>query len=374
MDSENRWNWQQDDWPRFRVDKSALGEMEAKFLIHGGLLLGALLHIRDDDKSALTVDLISNEALKTSEIEGEYLNRESVQSSIRRNFGLDTDARRIPPAEQGIADMMMDVYRSFAEPLTDKTMFRWHGMLTAGRRDLKNIGAYRTDSEPMQIISGPIGDPKIHFEAPPSAAMEKEMEGFVNWFNDTAPHGNTALPALTRAGIAHLYFLTIHPFEDGNGRIARALAEKAMSQVLGQPTLIALSQTIQKNKKSYYEALHQSSGENEITAWLGYFADIVLQAQETTQRMIDFLIQKTKLYDRVKSQLNERQEKALARIFREGVEGFKGGVSAENYISITGAARATATRDLQGLVDKGVLSRTGALKSTRYHLNLETRK
>jgi Fic family protein len=374
MDAENRWNWQQDDWPRFRFDKSTLEEREAKFLLHGGLLLGALLHIRDDDKSALTVDLISNEALKTSEIEGEYLNRESVQSSIRRNFGLDTDARRIGLAERGIADMIMDLYRSFAEPLTHETMFRWHGMLTAGRRDLKNIGAYRTHDEPMQIISGPIGNPKIHFEAPPSPAMEKEMEGFVNWFNDTVLHGNTALPALTRAGIAHLYFATIHPFEDGNGRIARALAEKALSQALGQPTLIALSQTIQKNKQSYYEALQRSSRDNEITSWLVYFADTVLQAQDTTQCMIDFLIQKTKLYDRVKSELNERQEKALARIFREGVEGFKGGLSAENYISITGAARATATRDLQDLVDKGVVIRTGALKSTRYHLNVETRK
>lgn len=374
MDAKNGWNWQQNDWPRFRLDNSALAEREAKFLLHSGLLLGALLHMRDDDKSALTVDLISNEALKTSEIEGEYLNRESVQSSIRRNFGLDTDARRIPPAEQGIADLMMDLYRSFAAPLTHETMFRWHGMLTAGRRDLKNIGAYRTLDEPMQIISGPISNPTIHFEAPPSAAMEKEMAGLVNWFNDTAPHGNTALPALTRAGIAHLYFVTIHPFEDGNGRIARVLADKALSQVLGQPTLIALSQTIQKNKNSYYEALHQSSRDNEITAWLVYFADTVLQAQDTTQCMIDFLIQKTKLYDRVKSLLNERQEKALARIFREGVEGFKGGLSAENYISITGAARATATRDLQDLVDKGVLTRTGALKSTRYHLNIDTRK
>lgn len=371
MDAENKWNWQQDDWPRFRFDKSTLEEREAKFLLRGGLLLGALLHIGDNDKSALTVDLISNEALKTSEIEGEYLNRESVQSSIRRNLGLDTDARRIPPAEQGIADMTMDLYRSFAESLTHETMFRWHGMLTAGRRDLKNIGAYRTHDEPMQIISGPIGNPKIHFEAPPSAAVKREMEGFVHWFNNTAPHGNTALPALTRTGIAHLYFATIHPFEDGNGRIARALAEKALSQALGQPTLIALSQTIQKNKNSYYEALNQSSRDNEITAWLGYFADTVLQAQNTTQCMIDFLIQKTKLYDRVKSQLNERQEKALARIFHEGVEGFKGGLSAENYISITGAARATATRDLQDLVDKGVLIRTGALKSTRYHLNME---
>ncbi len=374
MNLETRWNWQQDDWPSFRFDRSAMAESEATFLVGAGQLLGALLHLPDAEKSELTVELISNEALKTSEIEGEYLNRESVQSSIRRNFGLATDARRIPPAEQGIADMTMDLYRGFAEPLSHQAMFRWHGMLSAGRRDLKIIGGYRTDNEPMQVISGPIGNPKVHFEAPPSAAMEKEMVAFVDWFNATAPQGNLALPALTRAGIAHLYFVTIHPFEDGNGRIARGLAEKALSQALGRPTLIALSQTIEKNKNSYYEALHRSSRDNEITAWLVYFADTILQAREATQRMIDFLIQKTRLYDRVKGQLNQRQEKALARIFREGIEGFKGGLSAENYIAITGAARATATRDLQDLVDKGALLRTGALKSTRYHLNLETRK
>lgn len=374
MDAQNKWNWQQDDWPRFRFDKSALDEREAKFLLRGGLLLGALRHIGEEDKSVLTIDLISNEAVKTSEIEGEYLNRDSVQSSIRRNFGLATDARRIPPAEQGIADMMVDLYRSFAEPLTHETLFRWHAMLTTGRRELHTIGAYRTLKDPMQIISGPVGNPKVHFEAPPSAIVEKEMEGFIGWFNETAPDSKTTLSALARAGIAHLYFVTIHPFEDGNGRIARALAEKALSQALGQATLIALSQTIQNNKKDYYEALHRSSRENEITAWLVYFAKTVLRAQETTQRMVDFVIQKTKLYDRIKDQLNERQEKALAQIFREGVEGFKGGLSAENYIAITGAARATATRDLQDLVEKGVLIRTGALKSTRYHLNIETNK
>jgi Fic family protein len=127
----------------------------------------------DVDKDALTADLISNEALKTSEIEGEFLNRERVQSSIRRNFGLATDARRIPPAERGIGDVMIDLYRTFAETLTHEIIFRWHIMLTAGRRDLKNIGAYRTDDEPMQIISGPIGNPTIHFEAPPSAVIKK---------------------------------------------------------------------------------------------------------------------------------------------------------------------------------------------------------
>ena len=374
MKFEKRWNWQQDDWPKFRYDKTAVEELEPEFLLQGGLLLGVLLHLNDGDKSALTVDLISDEALKTSEIEGEFLNRESVQSCIRRNFGLATDTRRVSLAEQGIADMMIDLYHTFAEPLAHESMFRWHGMLTAGQRDLQNIGAYRTHDEPMQIISGSTGRERVHFEAPPSAVMEKEMEGFVTWFNDTAPRGRTALQALTRAGIAHLYFATIHPFEDGNGRIARALAEKVLSQSLGQPTLIALSQTIQKDRKAYYDTLQRSSRDNEITAWLVYFAKTILRAQETTQGMIEFLIQKTKLYDRVKNHLNERQEKALSRIFREGIDGFKGGLSAENYISITGAARATATRDLQDLVGKGVLTRTGALKGTRYHLNIEAKK
>ena len=374
MGNQNRWNWQQDDWPEFRFDRPVLEEREAKFLLRSGVLLGASRHIGEDDKRALTVDLISNEALKTSEIEGEYLNRGSLQSSIRRNLGLNTDARSIPPAEQGIADMLVDLYRTFADPLTHETLLRWHRMLTNSRRDLKAIGAYRTAKEPMQIVSGPIHNPKIHFEAPPSGALRREMKGFLNWFKNTAPVSRTALPALIRAGIAHLYFVTIHPFEDGNGRIGRALSDKVLSQALGQPTLIALSQTIQNNKKTYYEALQHSSRHNEITPWLVYFADAVLSAQETTQRMIDFLIQKTKLYDKVRGQINGRQEKAIARIYREGLDGFKGGLSADHYISITGASRATATRDLQDLVNKSVLTRTGALKSTRYHLNIETKK
>ncbi|MGB7947826.1 MAG: Fic family protein [Candidatus Binatia bacterium] len=370
MDSEKRWNWQQDDWPQFRFDRAVLQDKEAKFLFGSGLLLGTFRHIREDDKSDLTVDLISDEAVKTSEIEGEFLNRGSVQSSIRRNFGLDTDRRRIPSAEQGIADMMTDLYRGFAEPLAHERLFRWHRMLTSGRTDLRAIGAYRTREDPMQIVSGPINKRKVHFEAPPSATVQKEMDVFITWFNGSG----TVLPALTRAGIAHLYFVTIHPFEDGNGRIARALSEKALSQALGQSTFIALSQIIQRSRKAYYEALQRSSFDNEITEWLVYFADTVLEAQNTTQRMIDFLIQKTKLYDRYKGQLNERQEKAIARIFREGLEGFKGGLSAENYISITGASRATTTRDLQDLVDKGVLRRTGTLKSTRYHLDIDEAK
>jgi Fic family protein len=222
----------------------------------------------------------------------------------------------------------------------------------------------------MQVVSGPLHAPKVHFEAPPSSRMDAEMSAFVTWFNSTAPNGTSPRPALTRAGIAHLYFESIHPFEDGNGRIGRALAEKALAQCLGQPTLIALADTIGRHKKTYYDVLEQANRGNEITDWLVYFAGVLLEAQRQTQCRIEFLIEKTKLYDRLRGELNPRQERVLTRLFREGPDGFKGGLSAENYISITQTSSATATRDLQDLVSKGALIRTGERRHTRYYLKL----
>jgi len=369
-----QWNWQQKDWPQFSYRKAALDDLEAQFLRQSGVLAGAYKHIGDDDKNILTVDLMSNEALKTSEIEGEYLNRDSLRSSIRRHFGLTTDNRKIPPAEHGIAEMTVDLYRNFGASLSHEVLFAWHKMVTNGRNDLTDIGRYRTHEDPMQVVSGPLHKPKIHFEAPPSRDVPKEMGQFIEWFNATAPEGKTPLAALTRTGIAHLYFVCIHHLEDGNGRIGRGIAGKVLAQALGQPTLIAFSHIIEKHKKRYYDMLEQSNKENEITDWLVYFAQTILDAQDYTQEMIDFLIEKTKLYDKVRGQLNKRQDKALDRIFREGLEGLKGGLSAENYIKITGASRATATRDLQQLVEKSVLLRTGELKSTRYWLNVKQKK
>jgi Fic family protein len=371
MPSHKIWNWQQEGWPEFRYDASKLEACEAAFLRQSGVFSGAVRHVGDEDRQQLTVELISDEALKTSEIEGEFLNRDSLQSSIRRNFGLASDNRKIPPAEQGISQMMVDLYRHFDAPLTDELLFRWHEMLMNGRRDMKDVGRYRTDESPMQVVSGPLHAPKVHFEAPPSQFLPKEMKRFNQWFNHTAPKGKAPLRILTRAGIAHLYFVSIHPFEDGNGRLGRAIAEKAVSQGLGQASLIALSHTINSKRKAYYDTLEQSNRRNEITDWLVYFARAVLEAQDYSQRMLDFLIAKTKFFDRFRGQFNERQEKVIARMFREGPTGFKGGLSADNYIRITETSRATATRDLQDLVDKQALIRTGSLKSTRYHLNIE---
>lgn len=364
-----KWNWQQNDWPNFRYNYQQLESFEQQFLKDTGILLGAFKHLDEESKSLLTIDIISNEALKTSEIEGEYLNRESVKSSIRQQFGLQTDCPKSTPAEQGIAEMMVDAYQSFSGDLSHEKLFSWHEMVIKGRRDLTDIGRYRTHPEPMQIISGSIHDPKIHFEAPPSSMVKSEMEGFVRWFNETSPSGKVLLPALTRAGIAHLYFVTIHPFEDGNGRIGRAIAEKAINQAMGQPVLLAFSYIIEKHKKAYYEALERVNYSNEITDWLIYFSKTMLEARQYTQTYVEFLIEKTKLYDRVRGKLNERQEKVLARMFREGPEGFKGGLNAEKYISITKTSRATATRDLQELVELEVFTKSGEKKYTRYYFS-----
>jgi len=368
------WNWQRADWPFFTYKKSELNEQEAKFLRQSGVLLGSTKHISDDDKATLAIDLMSNEAFKTSEIEGEILNRDSLHSSIRGHFGLDPGKKKISPAERGIAGMLVDVYRNYADPLSHEILFAWHKMIASGRGDLNDIGQYRTHEEPMQVVSGSIYKPKIHFEAPPSKTMNHEMTRFIEWFNKTTPGGSMPIPALTRASIAHLYFVSIHPFEDGNGRIGRGIVEKALAQSLEQPSLIALSHIIEKHKKAYYETLEANNKDNEIDDWLTYFAATILDAQDYTQQTVEFLIQKTKLYDKVREKLNERQEKVLARIFREGIEGFTGGLSAENYISITGAPRATATRDLHDLVEKGALVRTGERKTTRYWLNIKRRE
>jgi len=365
------WNWEEPTWPRFTYDVTALEPLEAEFLLRSGEFIGAFKHVNPGDQENLRIELISDEALKTSEIEGEILNRDSVQSSLRHQFGLGGQQAGVPPAERGIAQMMVDLYLNFSKPLTDETMLGWHGMLMSGDRTIKTIGAYRTHPEPMQVASGAVGQRKVHFEAPPSETMTKQMAAFVAWFNDTGPEGTHPLPAITRSAIAHLYFVSIHPFEDGNGRIARTLAEKSLAQNLGQPTLIALAYTIERKRKAYYEALEHNNKDMEITDWLLYFGNTVLEAQENTNKRVDFYIAKTKLYERLRGQFNARQEKAIARMFKEGIDGFKGGLSAENYISITKAPRATATRDLQDLVAKGALTRTGELRHTRYHLNLD---
>jgi Fic family protein len=367
------WNWQKPDWPNFRWDHTRLEAAEKQFLVGGGVFVGTVRHLGKEELDQLTIEAMSTEAITTSEIEGEILDRASVQSSLRKQLGIATDERRVRPAERGIAEMMVDLYRSFAEPLSEEMLFRWHRMVMSGSRNLRDVGLYRTGAEPMQVVSGPIHEPRVHFEAPPSSRVPSEIKRFISWFGRTAPGREEPLPALTRAGVAHLYFESVHPFEDGNGRIGRAIGEKALAQSLGQPTLTALAATILARRKSYYEGLEAANKENEITRWLMWFAGVAIEAQRRTIALVEFLIDKTKLLDRLKGQLNERQEKALLRMFREGPEGFRGGLTAGKYSTVTEASPATATRDLADLVEKGALVREGERRHARYRLSVPLR-
>lgn len=365
------WNWQISGWPDFRYEEAALAPLEQRFLMSSGEVLGAVHHVSPSERDQLRIDLLSDEAMKTSAIEGEMLDRRSVQSSLRRHLGLEPDSYPNKPREQGVAEMMVDVYSTYAEPLKHDTLFKWHKMLLSFDKRLEAIGSYRQHEDAMQIVSGRLDRPVVHFEAPPSEQVPDEMERYADWFNWTAPDAGKPLPALTRAGLSHLYFESIHPFEDGNGRLGRALAEKSLAQNIGQPSLIALAFTIERKRKDYYDQLESHQKTLDVTPWLVWFAEVVLAAQQVTLDRVGFFIAKARFYDRYREALNERQAKVIERVFREGPDGFQGGLSAENYISITGTSRATATRDLQYLAEIGALRRTGELRHTRYWLELE---
>lgn len=365
-----RWNWQQPDWPMFTWDRHRFEKAEALFLIEAGMFVGAVRHLENDSRDQLIIEIASTEALTTSAIEGEILDRARVQSSLRKYLGITSSQRRATSAEEGISKLMISLLRTYAQPLTDEMLFEWHIEMTAGRRDIIDVGTYRTHSEPMQVVSGSPGNPTTHFEAPPSAQIPGEMKRFITWFQETSPSGTTPLPALTRAAIAHLYFVSIHPFEDGNGRIGRAIAEKAIADSLGQSTLTMLSATILSKRKEYYAALAAASRHNEVTPWIAWFAATAIESQRQLLAWSDFLINKTRLLDRLRSQLNPRQEKILYRMLQEGISGFKGGLSAGNYMRITSVSPATAGRDLSDMVEKGALTRTGELRYARYHVNI----
>ena len=365
------WSWQKKEWPNFQWDSRKMLRVEQLFTEGAGVVAGASRHMLADDQQSLSVELISTQALDTSEIEGEYLNRESVQSSVYRALGLQTDRRSSSPAEAGIAEMMVNLYKTLGEPLSESTLFEWHQMLMNGRRDLNEIGAYRSHAEKMQIVSGPDYDCKIHYEAPPSAQVQKEMAAFLEWFSMTSPDGSTPLPAVTRAAIAHGWFETIHPFDDGNGRIGRAISEKALAQGTASPTMTMLAKILLKRRKEYYSSLNKANKSLEITEWILWFAAATIEAQRNTLAYVDFIVHKTKLLDQVSGKLNPRQEKVLLRMLRQGPNGFAGGLSAANYVSLTGATSATTTRDLQDLVKKSALTRVGSRKSTRYFLAMD---
>lgn len=363
------YNWQRPDWPDFIYDLSGLEDLLFSFAEETGNVSGILQASPEHVKAENLLNLMVSEAIKTSEIEGEYISRQDVVSSIRNNLGLNSSPQAVKDKRaQGVSTLLIDVRETYADPLTEEKLFEWHVMLLSESKTI-NTGEWRKGTAPMQVISGTIGREKIHFEAPPSGQIPHEMQKFIKWFNETAPGEIIEIKkAAVRSAIAHLYFESIHPFEDGNGRIGRVLAEKALSQTMERPVMLSLSRKIESDRKSYYDALETAQRSNDITAWVHYFVQTIYDAQVEARKILNFTLEKTKFYDQFKHNFNERQAKAIKKMLETGPDGFQGGMTAKKYMSINKTSKATATRDLQYLVEIEALKITGGGRSVSYVL------
>jgi len=364
------YNWQLTDWPNFHYDLSGYERILLKIFEMQGRLMGMNQALSPRLQQQSLIDIVVSEALSTSSIEGEFLSRPDVLSSVRNNLGLTHQPEKIQdPRIIGVTRLMLEVRETFDKPLTEKILYNWHKSLMEGYPRIR-IGQWRKGPEPMQIISGPVGKEIVHFEAPPASYIPQEMKRFISWFNETAsPASFHYLAGPVRAAIAHLYFESIHPFEDGNGRIGRAISEKALSQGFGAPVLLSLSHVIHTKRSAYYKAFQDSQRSLDISSWIHYFLGIIEEAQRWSINQIGFTIQKTHFFDTYGEALNPRQEKVLNRMFDAGPEGFDGGMRTKKYISITKTSKATATRDLQELVKLGALWPKGSGRSKHYEIN-----
>ncbi len=366
------YNWQHKNWPDFKFDSSAMERQLMAFMLKAGELKGKLSALPKNISTEMIIQIMVSEAVKTSAIEGEIVSRRDVMSSIKKNLGLHHTHETMDKNIIGLTKMLMDVRDSFAEPLTSVKLKQWHQLLMSNNKNV-HAGDWRKHKAPMQIISGSVVNPTIHFEAPPSKDVPKEMNRFIHWYNNTdSEHREdrrlTAAPI--KAAIAHLYFESIHPFEDGNGRIGRAIAEKALSQGINSPVIFSISKIIEAKRKEYYQALQRAQQSLEITDWIQWFLNMILDAQLSAEKMIQFTVKKTQFFDQYEASLNERQIKVINRMLEEAPEKFQGGMNATKYIGITGTSKATATRDLQQLVEKNIFVVIAAGRSTRYEINL----
>ena len=366
----DRFNWQQKEWPDFKFDIANVEKILYSFYERVGNVSGMLKALPDDLQMEMLIEIMVAEAIKTSEIEGEFLSRKDVVSSIKKNLGLVTLDENKDARAAGISLLMVNVRNTFNDPMSEQLLFDWHTMLMRDVKDVE-IGKWRTRKEPMQVISGALDKQKVHFEAPPSDDVPKEMTNFIKWFNNTAPGSKNEIKhAPIRAAISHLYFESIHPFEDGNGRIGRVIAEKALSQGIGRPVMLSLSKIIEGNKKKYYAELEKASLSMEINSWVTYFIETIIDAQADSENLIDFTLKNVKYFDRFRDLLNERQLKVIKRVLDEGPEGFMGGINARKYVSIGKVSKATATRDLQYLLDIKAIIVSGGGRSTSYSVNI----
>ena len=371
--------WQQPGWPSFSVDDAALSGPLSLARQEQGKVLGLFRAVGLPGEAAVVRDIWIDEAVATAAIEGEKLDLEAVRSSVMRRLGIeDATAGRVSRNVDGLLDVMQDATAAYRKPLDDDRLLRWQSALfpggTSGIHRIA-VGKYREHADPMRIASGPVGREKVHYEAPSSARVPKEMRRFLKWWEDTRPGQSRkeSMDGIVRAGIAHLWFETIHPFEDGNGRVGRALIDMALAQDVDSPQrFCSISRQLMRQRKAYYESLAEAQhGSLDATAWVSFFVNQFHLACVTSQQVIAEALEKSRFWaTHAEHDINERQRKVVKRLLDAGKAGFEGGMSAEKYGHLTGTSKATATRDLAQLQRAGLLVTIGQGRATRYRINI----
>jgi Fic family protein len=356
------------EWPDFKWDGEALAGTLAAVRYKQGKHLGRMEALGFDIRTEASVIALTEEVVTTSAIEGQNLNPNEVRSSIARRLGLEGAGLPEPSREvEGVVEMMLDATRHYDTRLTAERLFGWHAALfPTGRSGMGRItvGAWRTEeSGPMQVISGPVGKERVHFEAPQAERLDSEMESFIQWFNM-----RMALDPVLKAGIAHFWFVTIHPFEDGNGRIARAIAEMALSQAdRSKQRFYSMSSAIEAERKEYYLQLESAQrGSLDITAWLAWFLDCLDRTINGADTVLSSVLNKAEVWQRInQTPVNERQRRVISRI----LDDFKGHLTTSKYAKLAECSNDTALRDIQALLERGVIVKNpGGGRSTSYRM------
>jgi Fic family protein len=356
------------DWPQFDWNPERIAESLVAIRHQQGRLLGHMEALGFNLRQEATLQVLTEDVLKSSEIEGERLDAEEVRSSIARRLGIDIGA--LKPADrnvEGVVEMMLDATRHFAQPLTAERLFRWHtSLFPSGHNAITRIhvGAWRDDSSgPMEVVSGPIGRERLHFEAPAATRLEQEMQNFLDWFNTGPSHD----PVL-KAAFAHFWFVTIHPFDDGNGRIARAIADMALARADNtSQRFYSMSAQIRQERSVYYKTLeHVQRGTLDITPWLQWFLGCLGRAIEGSQTTLASVLNKARYWEAVGSaSLNERQRLVFNRL----LDNFEGKLTTSKYAKLAKCSQDTALRDILDLVEQGILVRNAqGGRSTSYAL------
>lgn len=368
-----QWIWQQPDWPHFRWQAERLAAPLRACAQAQGRLLGMAGAVDADTEAKNSLDALLQNIVTSSAIEGEMLNAGSVRSSLARRLGLAVDGRPSARSE-GLAELQLDATGNQDQPLTFERLCTWHRWLFPQQdQPLGNaihIGALRGD-EPMQVVSGRLDHPTVHFEAPPREGLEQQLDAFLAWF--ASSRSDPALDPILRAGIAHFWFVTLHPFDDGNGRLTRALTDLALAQGERQAVrLYAMSASILDDRSGYYRIMESSQKDGlDVTAWLEWFLATLLKSLEQALQRIQRVLGKARFWQAHRSDgLSSEQLKVLNRLLDGGEKGFEDGISAGQYQAVAQVSKATATRHLGDLLAKGCLVRLpGGGRSTRYQIN-----